>query len=209
MIKIKRFVLGPLENNTYLITDPDNKKAVVIDPSAPSRELLSEIIENSLTLEAILLTHAHFDHIGGVNWLIREIGDQIMVALHKDDLDLWENGGGSKNFGFDLDIGHSPNKLLSDQELLTFSDIHLTVLYTPGHTSGHVTFHLPSNKTAFCGDLIFFHGVGRTDLSNGDECQLINSIRRKIFTLPKETLLFPGHGPETSVEEEMANNPFL
>lgn len=209
MIKIKRFVLGPLENNTYLITDPYNKKAVVIDPSAPSRELLSEIIENSLTLEAILLTHAHFDHIGGVNWLMREFGNQITIALHKDDLDLWKSGGGSKEFGFDLDVGHPPNTLLSDQESLTFSDIHLTILHTPGHTSGHVTFHLPLNTTAFCGDLIFFHGVGRTDLSNGDEDQLANSIRRKIFTLPKETLLYPGHGPETSVEEEMANNPFL
>jgi glyoxylase-like metal-dependent hydrolase (beta-lactamase superfamily II) len=122
---------------------------------------------------------------------------------------LWKSGGGSKEFGFDLDVGHPPNTLLSDQESLTFSDIHLTILHTPGHTSGHVTFHLPLNTTAFCGDLIFFHGVGRTDLSNGDEDQLANSIRGKIFTLPNETLLYPGHGPETSVEEEMANNPFL
>jgi len=151
MIEIKRFVLGPIENNTYLIMDRDNKKAVVIDPSAPSRELLSEIIGNSLTLEAILLTHAHFDHIGGVSWLIREVGNQITVALHKDDLALWESGGGSKYFGFDLDVGHPPNSLLSDQESLTFSNIHLTVLHTPGHTSGHVTFHLPLNTTAFCG----------------------------------------------------------
>jgi hydroxyacylglutathione hydrolase len=209
MVNIVKYILGPLENNTYLIEDAINKKAIVIDPSAPSRKLMDEINNNGILLEAILLTHAHFDHISGVNWLIKQVNSQPIIALHKNDFQLWRDGGGSREFGFSLDLGDLPNKILDEKEELTFGEIGLSVFHTPGHTPGHVTFYLPEKKAAFCGDLIFYHGVGRTDLSYGDEENLISSITNKIFTLPEETILYPGHGPETTVAEEIANNPFI
>jgi len=209
MVKIIKYILGPLENNTYLIEDTTSKKAIVIDPSAPSEKLIEEINHNGFSLEAILLTHAHFDHISGVNWLIQQFDSKPNIALHKNDFSLWRNGGGAREFGFDLDLGDLPDQILDGKDILTYGKISLSVLNTPGHTPGHVTFHLAANKAAFCGDLIFFHGVGRTDFDYGNEENLVSSITKKIFTLPEETILYPGHGPETKVAEEITNNPYI
>lgn len=206
---VNQFVLGPIKNNTYLLADLDSGKAAVIDPSAPSKELFNKLQTDGLFLEAILITHAHFDHIGGVKWLKKQFDHTITVALHQEDLDLWRQGGGSKDFGFDLDTSEPPNQILKDNDSIQIGSQKMIALHTPGHTPGHVTFYLPAEQLAFCGDLIFYHGVGRTDLSHSDESKLLESIRDKIFSLPPQTLLYPGHGQKTSVAEEKENNPFL
>jgi len=206
---IQTFVLGPIENNTYLIIDDDESVAAVIDPAAPSQDLLKRIESSRCTLKHIWLTHAHFDHVGGVKWLRRNFNATVSVALHKDDLDLWKNGGGSADFGFEFDAGETPDLIIDEQSSIFFGSHEFNILHTPGHTKGHVTYYSPENKIAFVGDLIFYHGIGRTDLDVSNDQDLFISIREKIFTLPDATILYPGHGPKTSVAEEKSNNPLL
>lgn len=208
-LSISTFVLGSIENNTYLIADTATKKAAVIDPAIASRELFEKIQEGNLKLEYILVTHAHFDHIGGVKWLKGQFSPDLKVALHPSDLQLWLEGGSSKDFGFDFSVGSDPNLILEDNQILQLGETAINVLHTPGHTPGHVTFSAENDLAAFCGDLIFFHGVGRTDLKISNENDLMQSIKGKIFKLDTKTTLYPGHGPATTVQEEMENNPFL
>jgi len=208
-LKVETFILGPIENNTYLLTDPDTRKAAIVDPSIPSREILESIRGNGLSLTHILITHAHFDHVGGAKWFKNQFNAEPKIVLHRSDLGLWNEGGGARDFGFDFDAGDQPDMILDDEELIQIGNSKMNVLFTPGHTSGHVTYYLPESALAFCGDLIFLHGVGRTDLKTSDQNDLVLSIRHKIFSLPDETILYPGHGPSTTVGEEKENNPFF
>jgi len=208
-LSISTFILGPIENNTYLIADEESKIAAVIDPSVASRELLKIIKDNDWRLEYILVTHAHFDHIGGVKWFKGQFDYDVKVTLHPDDLKLWQEGGSAREFGFDFDAGDDPDFLITNNQIIKLGGASIEVLHTPGHTPGHVTFSIETPSVAFCGDLIFYHGIGRTDLKISDEDDLIKSIKEKIFKLNPKTILYPGHGPLTTVQEEMENNPFF
>jgi len=206
---IKLFVIGPIENNTYLLSDSVTKEAVLIDPAAPSQDIQNYLNNNQYHLTQIWITHAHFDHIGGVNWFVEQSQDQLPVTVHPDALPLWENAGGAHEFGFDFNPGMIPQDLVQDGDMLTLGTYSFTVLHTPGHTPGHVTYYSANEGAAFCGDLIVYHDVGRTDMPGGNQATLINSINQKIFTLPDQTRLYPGHGRSTTVKEEKSNNPFL
>jgi Zn-dependent hydrolases, including glyoxylases len=208
-ITVQTFILGPIQNNTYLVIDDESKQAALVDPSTPSKQILDYLKSNTLDLRLILITHAHFDHISGVHWFRNRNNRTIPVALHALDLDLWRDGGGSKDFGFELKPGADPDLLVSDGQRIPLGKTSFKVLHTPGHSFGHVTYVADHDRAAFCGDLIFYHGIGRTDLPVGNEADLFASIREKIFTLPADTILYPGHGDKTSVGEEKANNPFL
>ncbi len=206
---IDTFILGPIDNNTYLLSDKTSKEAVLIDPAAPSKKIVQHIEKNNLYLKEIWLTHAHFDHIGGVRWFLKQYGRGIQAVIHKKAVNLWKMGGSARDFGFDFDPGPPPDKLLSNNDILTIGTIKFTVLYTPGHTPGHVTYYDPQDNIAFCGDLIFYHGIGRTDLAISSTPSLMKSISQKILTMPDNTRLYPGHGQFTTVGEEKNNNPFL
>ena len=208
-IKLESFILGPIENNTYLLTDTETSSAALVDPSVPSREVLESIRKAGLQLTFILITHAHFDHIGGAKYFKNQFGGEPQIHLHLADLQLWQAGGGARDFGFDFDAGDQPDVLFKDEQTFKLGNSVIKALFTPGHTPGHVTFYFPNSNAAFCGDLIFFHGIGRTDLASSNQDDLFNSIKNKIFTLPDSTLLYPGHGPSTSVGEEKENNPFI
>ena len=208
-LKIENFILGPIENNTYLLTDTETSSAALVDPSVPSREILEATRKAGLQLNSILITHAHFDHIGGAKYFKKQFGGEPQIYLHPADLQLWLTGGGALDFGFEFDAGDQPDILFENEQTLKLGNIMIKVLHTPGHTPGHVTFHLPNSNAAFCGDLIFYHGVGRTDLAYSNQDDLFLSVKEKIFTLPDNTLLYPGHGPSTSVGEEKENNPFI
>ena len=208
-LKIENFILGPIENNSYLLTDAETSLAALVDPSVPSREVLEAIRNAGLQLNSILITHAHFDHIGGAKYFKKQFSGEPQIYLHQSDLQLWQSGGGAPAFGFDFDAGDQPDILFEDEQSLKLGNSEIKVLFTPGHTPGHVTFYFPNATAAFCGDLIFYRGVGRTDLAYSNQEDLFNSIKEKIFTLPDNTLLFPGHGPSTSVGEEKENNPYI
>ena len=196
-IIIDTFILGPIDNNTYLLSDKTSKEAVLIDPAAPSRKIVQRIEMNNLHLKEIWLTHAHFDHIGGVRWFLKQYAEKgIQAAIHKNAIALWKMGGSARDFGFDFNPGPPPDKLLSDNDKLQIGTNEFTVLFTPGHTPGHITFYNAQDNIAFCGDLIFYHGIGRTDLAISNTLDLMESISQKILSLPDKTRLYPGHGQE-------------
>ena len=209
MLKIQTYTLGPVLTNSYLVSDDDSGRAVVIDPADSGQMLVEEAQNNGFMIEAVWLTHAHFDHLGGVADLFNELGSTPQVALHPNDMPLWHAQGGAPFFGLQIDPGPEPTIELIDKELLYIGRYQFEVRHTPGHTPGHVVFYCLSEDVMFCGDVIFQFSIGRTDLPGGDYNTLIQSIRTKILILPDETRLLPGHGPETSVGVEKLNNPFL
>jgi hydroxyacylglutathione hydrolase len=206
---IKNYVFGPLQNNTYILADSQTNEAIIIDPAMGSDVLVDQLKELNLALKKILISHAHFDHIACAGNISNSLGATVEVGLHPNDLQLWKSGGGSKNMGFYIDPGPLPTLMLEHGQLLHVGKIELEIRHVPGHTPGHVAFYCRDLEVVFCGDLLFYHGVGRTDLPGGNYEQLISSIRNQIFTLPIQTRLLCGHGPETSVAEEIHNNPFL
>jgi glyoxylase-like metal-dependent hydrolase (beta-lactamase superfamily II) len=205
---ILTYVLGPLENNSYVIADPATNRAAVIDPSFDSETMLADLASRNLKLEMVLLTHAHFDHIAGVSAAAASSELPLPVWLHPADLELFRQGGGGKAFGLFVDAGPDPQPLAAGQ-VIEIGELRLSVLHAPGHTPGHVIFYCAAAGAAFCGDVIFAGSVGRTDLPGGSHKQLIASIRQQVLTLPPETRLLSGHGPETTVAEEAKSNPYL
>jgi hydroxyacylglutathione hydrolase len=206
---VKTFVLGPLENNTYLLADPIRQESVLIDPSFGAEKILPEIETMGLNLTSIWLTHAHFDHTAGVAAVLAAAQNSLKVGLHPLDLPLWQNGGGANLLGLKSEILADPQISFTDGQWLAIGKEKLQVFHTPGHTPGHVIFVSHTSGLAFCGDLIFYHSVGRTDLAGGDSHALYHSIDTCVLTLPDETRILSGHGPETTVAEERKSNPFL
>jgi glyoxylase-like metal-dependent hydrolase (beta-lactamase superfamily II) len=207
MLEIISFTLGPVQTNTYLVADPDTKDAAVIDPAWDGKLILSEAQRRGWRIAHLWYTHAHFDHIGGA----AEIADALnpLVALHPDDHVLWRAGGGGALFGFKIDPGPEPSIDFTQGQILRLGNTQFEVRYTPGHTPGHCVFYCAEAKVCFSGDLIFAGSVGRTDLPGGNWETLEKSIREQIYTLPDETILLSGHGPETTVRDEKQFNPFV
>lgn len=208
-LEIVIFELGPMQNNTYLLADSETGQAVVVDPSFDSLAVLEEVKRRGWELKAIWLTHAHFDHIAGVKAMAESSQPPLPVGLHPNDLHLFQQGGGSRNFGVQVEPGPKPSQYFDHEQVLYLGNQMIEVRHTPGHTPGHVIFYSPEAGAALVGDLVFYHGVGRTDLPGGNLEALLQSIHTQILTLPPQTRLLSGHGPETTVAEEMENNPFL
>lgn len=200
---IKAFPLGPLETNCYVITN-DNK-AVVIDPGGDPTPVLDFLKKSGFTLESILNTHLHFDHIFGNAALAEATG----TTIYADDsgLSLMDTplGDGSM-IGIKVAPFKSENIKTGKTEMI---GLECSVLSTPGHAPGSLTFHFPALDAAVVGDAIFRRSIGRTDFPGGDLDLLKKSVQENIFTLPESTTLLSGHGPATSVGEEKNHNPFF
>jgi hydroxyacylglutathione hydrolase len=209
VIEITSFLLGPIENNTFLVTDPASSEAIVIDPSFDIQPLINYIRQRELKIKSILITHAHFDHIAGVNPLLVVLPVRPQLVLHQADFFLWKERGEALQCGFQLDPLPNPDHFMLDGEIFTIGSFEVIVHHTPGHSPGHVVFAIPQRNVIFVGDVIFAGSIGRTDLAGGDLNELLNSIRKTILSCPDETRLLPGHGPETTVGFERLNNPFL
>lgn len=209
MIEILRMILGPVETNAYLIADVHSKEAVVIDPAWDGSRIVNEAKKRGWSIRQIWLTHAHFDHIGGVSEILTEINPAPLVALHQGDIPLWEMQGGAPLFGLRFEPGPKPNLLLQHGQTLKLGSYEAEVRHAPGHTPGHVVYYLAEAKLCFCGDVIFQGSIGRTDLPGGDYDLLIKSIQEQVLSLPDDTRLLSGHGEETLVGIERVENPFL
>ena len=192
--------------NCFLIRRRDTAAALVVDPGLQVGLVERQLREERLTLERILVTHGHIDHIAGVPALHHET--DAPIAMHPDDLAIldWDQFGqlpfvpqGFAPFSIDLALTHGL--------MLTFQDLSLRVLHTPGHTEGSVCFLF--GLDCFAGDTLFQRGIGRTDLPGGDMRKIVFSIRNVLYALPPRTVVFPGHGPRTTIEEEMLLNPFV
>ena len=198
--------VGPLAVNAYLVEHTTSRKALVIDPGDDGKQILAEIAGLGLTVEKILLTHGHFDHVGAVGLLREKTG--APVHLHPADVDRM-TGARRQGMLFGLSVPDPPppDVLVEEGDVVSFGGQEFLVAHTPGHTPGCVSYI--GGKMAFVGDLIFAGSIGRTDLPGGNHEQLIDSVRKKIFPLSDDTVLFPGHGPATTVGEEKRSNPFF
>lgn len=208
-LEIIPFILGPVQTNSYLVADPASKQAVVIDPSWDGQKIVRAANERGWHITSVLITHAHFDHLGGVAGVVDHANPAPMVALHPADLFLWRMQGGAPLFGMKIDPIPEPTLELSHGMELHLGENVFEVRHAPGHTPGHVIFVNQLQKAAFVGDLIFQGSVGRADLPGGNFETLIASIHKQVLSLPDETCLYSGHGPVTRVGEERINNPFL
>lgn len=201
---------GPAMTNAYLVADEGTGEAVAIDPAWDGEELLRQAAERGWRITHIWLTHAHFDHLAGAAVLSDTAPSPIPVALHPLDHPLWQINGGAAFFGIeDIDPGPEPTIELDHGMVMRLGKFEFEVLHTPGHTEGHVAFLQRQAGYLFCGDLIFAGSVGRVDLPGGDFGTLLESIEEHVLTLPENTRLLPGHGPETTVGRERQINPFL
>ena len=217
MLEILSFTLGPAQTNAYLVADFETKEAAVIDPSWDGLVILHAAQQHGWRIGHLWYTHAHFDHIGGAAAIADALNPLPLVALHPNDHVLWRAGGGGAFFGFEIDPGPEPTIDFVHGMKLRLGSVDFEIRFTPGHTPGHCILYVASpdaraersRSVCFCGDLIFADSVGRTDLPGGDWNALEKSIREQVFTLPDDTRLLSGHGPETTVGEEKRNNPFV
>jgi len=208
-IEIHTFALGPLANNTYVIVEPGTGYAAVIDPTFDSRHIVKAATESGWKITQIWLTHAHFDHTAGIPEFVNSSTDTIVIGLHPADLDLYRDGGNARQFGIDVSVLPEPTLFFKHGQQLNIGSQQVEVRHTPGHSPGHVIFYLPQAGSALVGDLIFKNGVGRTDLAGGSMNKLLRSIYNQVLTLPPDTHLLSGHGPETTVADEKEFNPYL
>lgn len=201
---IKTFPLGPLQTNCYLLAG--ETEAVAIDPGGDPSPVLEYLNDNGITLTHILNTHLHFDHTAGNKALSDATGAPVLC--NKQDaylLDSWLGKGG--DMGLPLIDPFTWDGIEPGSQ--SFAGLECEIFHTPGHSEGSLTFYFPEAKTAFVGDLIFYRSIGRTDFPGGDLEVLKQSVKDKIFTLPKDTTLLSGHGPETTVGDEENHNPFF
>lgn len=209
MLEIVSFTLGPAQTNAYLVADSETKEAAVIDPAWDGHVILKAAQQRGWRIGHLWYTHAHFDHIGGAAEIADALNPLPLVALHPNDHVMWRAGGGAALFGFNIDPGPEPTIDFVHGMKMKLGSVDFEIRFTPGHTTGHCVLYVPAASTCFCGDLIFNGSVGRTDLPGGDWNALEKSIREQIFTLPDDTRLLSGHGPETTVGEEKRSNPFV
>ncbi len=209
MLEIIKMTLGPAATNAYLVSDTESGQSAVIDPSWDGHLILDAANQRGWRISTIWLTHAHWDHIGGAAAVADGSNPPPPVALHPEDYTLWRASGGATLWGMDLDPGPEPTIDLGHGQTFFLGDIEFQVRFAPGHTPGHVMFYVPSEAVLFCGDVIFQGSIGRTDLPRADHATLMNSIAEQVLTLPDETRLLPGHGPDSTVGDERQFNPFL
>ncbi|MDY8023504.1 MBL fold metallo-hydrolase [Paenibacillus polymyxa] len=207
VLSIRSFNLGPLQTNAYLLQGDDPQRAVIIDPGMNPGPLLRAI--EPLTIEAILLTHAHFDHIGGVEEIRNAKGCPVYLhALEQDWLTSPKLNGSLMWPEASPPISTEPAEYdLAEGQQLNLIGHTFKVFHTPGHSPGSVSFLC--GKDLFSGDVLFRQGVGRTDLTGGRERDLYDSIQNKLFPLGDDVTVYSGHGPKTSIGYEKANNPYI
>ncbi|HEU5394671.1 MAG TPA: MBL fold metallo-hydrolase [Candidatus Methylomirabilis sp.] len=205
-MKVHAFTVGPLESNSYLVVDEATREAALVDPGMESEPIADLLTRERLTVTAIINTHGHFDHVFGNAYFKAKAGAPLL--MHRADLELVKRlEEQSLYFGFRATPSPSPDRFLEEGDEVRVGEIRLRVLHTPGHSPGGIC--LVTEGAAFVGDTLFAGSIGRTDLPGGSAEELLTSIREKLLVLPDETVLYPGHGPATTIGHERRHNPFL
>lgn len=209
MLNIRTYPLGFIQTNCYIISNA-KKECLIFDPGGNGEQLVKELKKLNLKPIAILLTHAHFDHIGAVDD-VREVFS-IPVYIHPSEKS-WLTDPGKNGSAKYAEIPNISAKeadfYLSKEEKTSIGDFEFFISHTPGHSPGSLIFYFETDEFAIVGDTLFQNSVGRTDLPGGNEKQLLHSIHTKLLTLPEATVIYPGHGPASTIQDEMNSNPFL
>jgi hydroxyacylglutathione hydrolase len=211
MLRIRNFVFNSFMVNTYILWD-DTGEGVIIDAGCYEKKEQNEIVD-FLSKEKVKLvrninTHCHVDHILGNGFIFRSYG--LFPEYHRASIPFMTRAAGiAISFGYSLDHTPEPKRFLEDDEIIHFGNSSLLVMYTPGHADGSVCLYNEPGQFVITGDVLFKETIGRTDLPSGDFDLLMKSIKTKLFTLPDEVVVYPGHGPETSIGYEKTFNPFI
>ena len=203
---IKRLVVGSLSANCFIVGTESSGEGMVIDPGGNSEEIYHAIADSGLDIKIIVLTHGHSDHIAA----LRDIQDKTgaEVAIHASDADFLEGHGSfSSQFGISYKTPHPPERLLREDDVIEVGGFSFKVIHTPGHTPGSIC--LLTDARVFTGDTLFRRGIGTTMMPGSSRSQLINSIQTKLMALPDDTVIYPGHGRETTIGAERRDNPYI
>lgn len=209
---IKNFVFNHFAENTYLVFN-EGKDCVIIDPGnkveAETLELENFVKNNDLKVQAILLTHPHLDHFCGIKELAEDYN--VPVYMNKDGEKVFDNYTISADvLGFpDKDFSTVEKRFLEYDTEVKFGELNFKILDVSGHAPGSIAYYLKEEEAVFVGDAVFFESIGRTDLYGGDLDLLISNIRKNLFSLPMDTIIYCGHGPKTDIDYEAANNPYI
>ncbi|MGG4410197.1 MBL fold metallo-hydrolase [Niallia taxi] len=209
MIQYKQMPLGPIQTNCYVIWN-EQKECLIVDPGDNGAKVIKTIGEMGVQPIAILLTHAHFDHIGAVETVRNEFGIPVFIHSKEDNWLTDPKFNGSSAFRLPNPVVCEPaDHYLDENPAMTIGSFTFAVLETPGHSPGSVTFYFAEEGVAFSGDALFFESIGRTDLAGGNQRTLLNSINDKLMSLPEETVILSGHGKSTTIGHEMDHNTYI
>jgi hydroxyacylglutathione hydrolase len=206
IIIVKRLVVGSLSANCYVVGDEETGEGMVIDPGGNAEEIRRAIDDSGLDIKIIVLTHGHSDHIAA----LRDVQDRTgaEVAIHNEDADFLEGYGSvSSQFGISYRTPHPPDRLLREGDNIDIGNMEFTVIHTPGHTPGSIC--LLTEDKVFTGDTLFRRGIGTTLMPGSSRPQLIDSIKTRLMILPDDTIVYPGHGRETTIGAERRDNPYV
>ncbi|MHB8845989.1 MAG: MBL fold metallo-hydrolase [Nitrospirota bacterium] len=205
-MQLARLVVGPLQVNCYIVFDEKTNEAIVIDPGDDAQDILQLVNDKGLKVRHIVNTHAHFDHVGANKALKEATGAELLIH-EGDSALLGATTSQARMFGMTANSSPKADRYVKHGDVITAGAVSLTVLHTPGHSAGGIS--LVSGGVVFTGDALFAGSIGRTDLMGGDLTTLITAIRKNLMTLPDDTLVLSGHGPQSTIGEERAENPFL
>lgn len=209
MIDIKQLPLGPLQTNCYFLGCTETKQAAIIDPAWDGDRIAEFVASEGYTLSSILLTHTHFDHIGGLAQLSAAASD-VPIYAHADSIEMLHNGPqAAARYGLTMPTPPAPTSMMVEGDSIAVGNLSLDVLFTHGHAPGHVSFYLKEHGIIFDGDVLFQGSIGRTDLPGANFSELMDSIQDKLMPLPDETHVLSGHGAATTIGQERNHNPFL
>lgn len=206
-MKIERHMLGFIKTNAYIGINEELKEAFVVDPGTDEGRFVDHFEREGLTLKGILLTHGHFDHIGGVEALVAKYGCPVYALEEERELLATPSINLSTTIRRPMSV--TDIVALQDGQTLEVAGIQIQVLATPGHTVGGVCYYVEERGVVFAGDTLFLESVGRSDFPGGSASTLVRSIREKLFVLPEDTIVYPGHMDETTIEHEKKCNPFV
>jgi hydroxyacylglutathione hydrolase len=205
---LEMLTVGPFQENCYVIGDEKTGEGAIVDPGDEAARIALAVEQTGLEISEILITHAHIDHVGAVAALVEEYACAVLMHAEAEPM-LQQLPTQAMMMG--LRFGKVPkvNRHIEDEEVLEVGGLRLKALYTPGHAPGHLAFYAESERLVLSGDALFAGGVGRTDLIGGDMAVLMRSINERLMTLPDDTRVLSGHGPESTLGDERAHNPFL